>query len=477
MERNERSANMCSKESKDNNYTVTVNGNKITVIAGTVLSDILDIEKPCGGRGTCGKCKVRVNGAEELACRYRIYSDIEVETSERAEIVSEVGAEESGRITDKLCLALDIGTTTLALALVSLDEKKTVRVVTATNPQRVYGADVITRIDYCQRNSVRKLQAVLVSEINRMISELGVCVDTMYVSANVTMLHTLFGIDCSSIGVAPYTPAFLDSKREDAETIGINGVKTVISLPSISSFVGADIVAGLNLIGMPEEGKYNLLLDLGTNAEVVLYSNKTGVATAAAAGPCFEGANISCGMSATKGAIYAFELDYGHMHYRTIADGEPTGICGTGLIDLISELLKNEMIDETGYMEEDYAIYDNVYLSCEDVRQYQLAKSAVCSAVIALMKHESIGFDDIEKMYISGGFSSKINISKAVSTGLFPKELVGRTVAINNSSLQGTVKFACDNDDLSRYVSSCKYIDLSSDPNFSESFIENMMFE
>ena len=468
---------MCSDTQNDSICAVTVNGVRVSVACGTTLSDILDIEKPCGGHGTCGKCRVKVNGAEALACRYKVTSNIEVETLERQEIVSETGAEESGQATGKLCLALDIGTTTLAMALVSLDEKKVVKVITATNPQRVYGADVITRIDYCQRNSVGELQAVLVDRINQMISELSAQVDELYVAANVTMLHTLFGVDCSSIGVAPYTPVFLDTRRENAESVGIHGVKTVISLPSISSFVGADIVAGLGLVGMPESGKYNLLLDLGTNAEIVLYSDRSGVATAAAAGPCFEGASISCGMSATKGAVYAFELDYGHAKYKTIADGEPTGICGTGLIDIISELLKNEIIDETGYMEEAYAISDSVYLSPEDVRQYQLAKSAVCSAIIALMKREGVDFEDISKIYISGGFSSKINVAKAVSTGLFPRELMGKTVAINNSSLQGAVKFACGDRATGRYTSVCKYIDLSSDPCFSELFMENMMFD
>lgn len=459
-------------------FKVTINGKTVLAGAGTVLSDLLDIEKPCRGRGTCGKCKVKINGEEKLACRYIIESDIEVKTYEKSTIVSETGISESGDVTGKLCYALDIGTTTLALALVSLDEKKTVKVVTATNPQRAYGADVITRIDYCQKNSVKELQSVLINEINRMIAEFNVgIVDTMYVSANVTMLHTFFGIDPSSIGVAPYTPAFLESKTESAERIGIRGVKTVIALPSVASFVGADIVAGLNLVGLPDEGKYDLLVDLGTNAEVVLFSNKSGVATAAAAGPCFEGANISCGMSATKGAVYAFGLDYGQASYKTIADDKPVGICGTGLIDIIAELLKNEIIDETGYMDDDYEIAEGVYLSCGDVRQYQLAKSAVCSAILSLMRTEGVTFDDISHMYISGGFSSKINIQNAVNSGLLPRELASKTVALNNSSLQGTVKFALEQNELEALTKMIKYVDLSSNKYFTDLFVENMMFE
>ena len=253
-------------------------------------------------------------------------------------------------------------------------------------------------------------------------------------------------------------------------------MKNIVSLPSISSFVGADIVAGLEFIGLPEENKYNLLIDLGTNAEVVLYSNTTGVATSAAAGPCFEGANIKCGMSATDGAICEFKLDYGCSFFKTISDKSPQGICGTGLIDIISQLLKNDIIDETGYMEEDYVLADNVYLSPDDVRQYQLAKSAVYSAVCALMKNMGIDFTYISKMYISGGFSSEINVLNVVNSGLLPRELTDKAVTINNSSLQGTVKYACEDADINRFTNMIKYIDLSSDENFSEFFINNMTF-
>lgn len=449
---------------------------------GTLLSDILRIEKPCGGQGRCGKCKVLVDGVEQLACRYRVMSDIEVELYESGEIVSESGLVESGELGARHCLCLDIGTTTLALALVSLDKGEIVRVVTRTNPQRIFGSDVITRIEYCQKNSVDELHGLLIDEINRMIDEIDEDVEDMYVAANVTMLHTFFGVDCSSIGVAPYKPSFLESKSLDGREIGINRVGHVRSLPSVASFVGADIVAGMFLLGMPEDGKYNLLVDLGTNAEVALYSSKSGVATAAAAGPCFEGANISSGMSATDGAVYAFSLNYGHAEYKTVGDAPARGICGTGLIDIIAELLKNEIIDESGYMDDDYMIADGVSLCVGDVRQYQLAKSAIFSAIASLMKREGIGFEDISKMYISGGFSAKINIANAIASGLFPRELAAKAMPINNSSLQGVVKYAIgaehgkDIADVERYAKHVEYIDLSSDPYFSEMFIEGLLF-
>ena len=457
---------------------ITVNGAPVTVKSGALLSDVLGLEKPCGGHGSCGKCRVTVDGREELSCKYTVTAPINVKTRASGEISSVTGVSEGGRETDRMCLCLDVGTTTLALALVSLDEKRAVRVITATNPQRRFGADIMSRIEYCSKYSVSDLQRVLVAEINRMIAE--ICaggIEVMYVSANVTMLHTLFGVDCSSIGVAPYTPAFLESKRVRASDIGVVGARSVVSLPSVDSFVGADIVAGLNYVGVPEAGKYSLLVDLGTNAEVVLFSADSAVATAAAAGPCFEGANIKCGMSATPGAVCSFDLSDGNVSYKTISNENAVGVCGTGLVDLIASLLDAEVIDETGYMEDDYFITPDVYLACEDVRQYQLAKSAVYSAILSLMKTEGVRAEDISKMYVSGGFSANINMKNAVRSGLLPRELGDKAEFLNNSSLLGTIKYACEGGDTDGIARRTRYVDLSSSAFFADLFIQNMMFD
>ena len=470
----------CETKSTTPKIRVVLNGKAVLAEAGTVLSELLGLEKPCGGKGNCGKCRVRVDGNEVLACQYAIASEITVETEtlsrHSSEIASATDVSERGTRVENLAFALDIGTTTLALALVSLDEKRAIRVITAANPQRRFGADVMSRIEYAQRHTVKELQRVLIAEINRMIAELGATADVLYVSGNVTMLHTLFGVDCSPIGVYPYTPAFLGGREEAAEALGLKGVSRVVSLPSVSSFVGADVVAGLHLIGMPEDGSCNLLIDLGTNAEVVLYSNRSGVATAAAAGPCFEAANITCGMSAASGAVCAFSLNYGHTSCKTVADAAPKGICGTGLIDLIAELFKNGIIDETGYMAADYRLADGVFLTPEDVRQYQLAKSAVCSAILTLMQEAGIGFDKIAKVYLSGGFSSEINLHSATVSGLLPKELAHKAEALGNSSLRGTVRYACEGGDLNRFSDMIRYADLSENPYFTKLFLENMAF-
>lgn len=457
-------------------HKVTLKNSIILAPEGALLSDVImqsggRLAHPCGGKGICKKCLVKVNGKDELSCRYIIRSDITV-TFDNEDIISETGADESAEKTENLCLALDIGTTTLALALVSRDTGGIVRATAKTNPQRVFGADVMSRIEYCSKNGVDLLQRPLIDVINYMIAELGAEGLDMLVSGNVTMLHTFLGVDCSSIGVAPYTPAFLESRTVSGGSLGLKAGE-VTTLPSVHSFAGADIVAGMNFVGLPKKGKYNLLVDLGTNAEIVLFDEGSALCTSAAAGPCFEGANISCGMSATEGAVYS----YCNKKLQTVGNVPAKGICGTGLVDIIAELVRDGTVDETGYMECDtFPIAEGVEITQTDIREYQLAKSAVYSAIVTLIKEKGITFSDIEAMYISGGFSAKINVENAVFTGLLPSELEDRCVAAGNSSLLGTVKLAAEKSDLSRFTRNTVYTDLSRSADFSDLFIKNMMF-
>lgn len=467
--------------------TVIQNGiiKKIPFEGDTHLAELLGgsdahIDRPCGGRGACRKCTVLVDGKEELACQYILRTDATVTLPDKKEIASVTGAEESDSPTENLCLCLDIGTTTLALALVSLDEGRAVKVVTAKNPQRSFGADVISRIDYCTKNGTDSLQQSLIQKLREMTTELlgryGLCdIPRMYAAGNTTMLHLFLGVDCSSIGVSPYTPAFLESRSVCGKDIGLDKIGEIITLPNVSAFVGSDIVAGLGFVGAPrDEKKYSLLIDLGTNAEIVLFGRGRYLCATAAAGPCFEGANISCGMSASDGAIYAYFPD---RSYSVIGDRYPVGLCATGLIDLISELVRQGIIDESGYMENgEFRLTNTVRLTAEDVREFQLAKSAVMSAIQCLMKRGGVGFDEIEKMYVAGGFSAKMRVDNAAYLGLLPRELADRFSPINNSSLLGTIKFACESTPLEDIANAAEFIDIGADSLFSELFFENMIF-
>ena len=458
---------------------IKIGGKTYLAEQGELLSKILiregfDIDHPCGGMGKCGKCTVTVNGKNELSCRYKVDGDCVVELQLKGEIQSDSGAVISSSASENMCFALDIGTTTVALVKVNLDNGSIISEKKCTNPQRRFGADIMSRIEYCTKNGTDEPKKAITDAVNKLISEIGSKgSETLYVSGNATMLHIFFGENPASMGVYPYTPVFLGMKEVYASDIGIIGIEKVVSLPSVGAFVGADIVAGMNYVDKPSEGKHSILVDLGTNAEIVLFSANDSLCTAAAAGPCFEGANISSGMSALPGAVYAYSDD----GYKTVGNEAPVGICGTGLIDVISYILKNEIMDETGYIEdEEFVICGDVTLTQNDIRQYQLAKSAIYSAIITLMKQKNVTFGDIENVYISGGFSAEINIKNAVLTGLLPKELEKKCVSVKNSSLLGTFKYSYEKNDLSEYVKNSVYVDLSADKDFSDLFVENMMF-
>lgn len=462
-------------------HRVSINGKIYYAENGTLLSDIIISSgeahpHPCGKMGTCKKCTLTVNGKEELSCRYKIYSDITVITHNES-IVSENLTESvlSVENAENTVLALDIGTTTLALGVVDINTKKIIKQISDTNPQRVFGSDVISRIAYSEKNGVEGLNKVLIKKINEMISRIeSFSGDTLYVSGNTVMLHLFFGIDCSSLGKAPYTPVFLDAKEASGEVLGLHGIKTVYSLPLVSAFIGADITAGLNLVQHPPEGKYSLFVDLGTNAEIVLFTKNRFLCTSAAAGPCFEGVNISCGMSAEEGAIFEYRSG---SNFKTINGAKAKGICATGLIDIISVLRRNEIIDEYGFMEsESFRISDGVYLTREDIRHFQNAKSAIFSGIKALIQKEGITYADIHNLFVSGGFSHKLNIENAAYAGLFPKELINKFVPLNNSSLLGTAKFAAEKNDLAHITKNAEYHDLATNAKFAEMFIENMLF-
>jgi uncharacterized 2Fe-2S/4Fe-4S cluster protein (DUF4445 family) len=433
----------------------------------------------CGGKGICRKCEVIVNGKKVLACRYVLSGDATVILPDREEISTVTGGKESGYLTENVCLCLDIGTTTLVLGLVSLDEKCIIRTVTVPNPQRAFGADVISRIEYCTKHGVGELQDALMQHVCEMVRELMdffhlTYVERMYVAGNTTMLHLFFGADCTSLGFSPYMPTFLEKRTENASDLGIQGVGQVVSLPGISAFVGADIVAGINYVGIPEQGKYRILMDLGTNAEIALFSRDKIVCTAAAAGPCFEGANISCGMSARKGAVCAQDLDG---ICAVIGGGAAMGVCATGLIDVIANGLRRGFIDKTGYMEDDILpVCDGIALTDRDVREFQLAKSAIRAATECLLKQAGVGLDDVEGLYVAGGFSVGINVKNAAFLGLIPRELEDKFQGINNASLLGMVKYASTDETLSLPLGKAEYTDLSAEALFAELFVKYMIF-
>lgn len=433
----------------------------------------------CGGHGSCKKCTVILDGTPVLACRTVVKSDCTSVLPQRETMSVLVAEEKAGRVTDNVCLCLDIGTTTLALALVSCVDKCIIKTETAVNPQRIFGADVMSRIEYCMHNGVLKLHTLLIDEVKSMISKLTDAfslqkINTMYIAGNTAMLHTFFKEDCSSLGTAPYTPVFLNERAVRGCELGFENIENIVSLSGISTFVGADILSGINYVGVPFDSKYRILLDLGTNAEIALFNKDVIMCTAAAAGPCFEGANISCRMSAGEGAVYSYDSDG---TVGVFGNGKPKGLCATGLIDVIAEGVRRGDIEKSGYLENDpLKVCDGVFVIGRDIREFQLAKSAIRAATECLVTRAGISYDDIETLFIAGGFSAGIREDNAAFVGLIPDELCGKVKAVNNSCLSGIVKYACDEQKILPDTDKSHYVDLSCDVRFSELFMNYMEF-
>lgn len=299
-------------------------------------------------------------------------------------------------------------------------------------------------------------------------------------SGNTAMLHLFLGRDCSGLGYAPYTAQFLASQTINGKDLGFDFGVPVRTLPCIASFAGGDLTAGI-VSEYTNSEKYTLLIDLGTNAEIALYNRERILASSAAAGPAFEGASIKQGMGATPGAVCSYEYTEGRAKVKTIGDARPAGICGSGLIDIAAELLNHDIIDETGYLlsGDKIEVCEGVSLFAQDVRELQLAKAAIAAAIDMLLLRAGLTADDIERVLIGGGFGSYINPANAARIGLFPQELQKKTAAAGNTSLAGGILCAAfpEKRALAEHIAaSAQYIDLTNSAEFSDCYIEHMMF-
>ena len=360
--------------------------------------------------------------------------------------------------------------------------------------QSSYGADVITRIDYCIREEagVQHLQSILISQINhaisKMCSENRIDKADIYLAAivgNTIMLHILLGVNPAPISFAPYTPVFTEPKSLKGSDLKLKMHKRGIVkvLPSVSGYVGADILAGVASTDLAIRKSYTLYLDIGTNGEIVLGNKDEVQCCATAAGPAFEGAKIQCGVAAVTGAISMFDNE----GYTTIDGKLPVGICGSGLIDIIAYLLDQGLIDQTGLMGEDFIIekkentsieYD-IVLTQKDIREVQLAKSAIYAGIHILMKEAGVSYDQIEAVYLAGGFGNYIKIESAIRIGLLPDELQGKVVSIGNGAGTGAIaalKSIAFEKEIEKVAKKTNYIELSTRLDFMETYVEAMAF-
>ena len=473
-----------------------------------------EISAPCGGAGKCGKCRVRLikDGAEEsvLACRTLIEGDCTIILPDVATggLIMSEGTDGDTALSPRegLGAAVDIGTTTVVVKLYDLSDGRELGTESAWNAQGSYGADVLSRCQYCMENAggLERLSGLIRRQIFTMLDTLcrragieRVAVKELYVAGNTVMQHIFAGLSPASIALAPFRPQTLFDSGEAEYFEGME----IYYAPCVAGYVGGDITAGLLASDIAKKHDRALFLDVGTNGEMALGGRDGFVSCAVACGPAFEGAGISCGMTSTEGAISHVDWD-GGFKFTVIGGGAPKGICGSGLIDLMAVLVEQGLVDESGlllppdeapegfeaWLDEDengngllfLSDDDSVYFTAADVRQLQLAKAAVAAGITVLLHDRELSLDEVEALYLAGGFGSHMRAESAVKMGMLPRELLGRIVGVGNTSLAGAKQALLSIDkraELSRIHKSCGYHELSGSAAFNEAYLMHMSFD
>jgi len=482
----------------------------------------------CGGKGLCGKCKIQVIegwlsiteedrrffGEEELkqgwrlACRaypkenlliragWKNESQMEVlsgyyKNGEEQEKSQKPSGEEKG-------FAIDIGTTTVAVELVDLATGQVEDICTALNGQRIYGADVIARIQASIDGKGNQMKEKIRQELWKCMETLlqkrklsWKQIEKIAIAANTTMIHLLMGYPCDGLGSVPFTPYHIQGiKMKGNEIFPGLEEKTVLEIyPGISAFVGADIVSGMCALSMGQGEEICMLIDLGTNGEMALGNKEKLLVTSTAAGPAFEGGNIIWGTGSVPGAICHAKWRDKQLEITTIQEKTPVGICGTGVIELVAELVKAMEVDETGRLEEPwfskgYPVAHTkegkeIRLFQKDIREIQLAKAAVRAGIETLLEEYRITAKDVGKVYVAGGFGYRLDYRKAVEIGMFPEEFWEKIQAVGNSSLEGAkellVKGRCE--EAAILAVKAQEVELSVHPVFQQAYMDAMFFE
>ncbi len=402
-------------------------------------------------------------------------------------------------------IAADLGTTTVVLNLVDLESGETVYTASFENPQRFGGSDIMNRISYDGGPDAGELQAVMVSSINfeigEMVRALKIRRRQIYeivAVGNTTMREIFFGIDVQSIGTRPYKSSVEDefraSKRPTtalsttAARLGlrIHPKATVYGGPLIASHLGADVAADLLALGMEDRTDPVILIDVGTNTEVVVGYNGKLLAASCPAGPAFEGGEVTYGMPGYDGAIEKVAInDRGLAESTVIGDVEPIGICGSGLIDLLAELRRTGMMDELGKFDDGSGEYEfsesnNLTLSRADISALAQAKAAnYCGQAIVLREY-GLPIDEFEKLYLAGGFANYVDASNAIDIGFIANMPLDRVEKIGNAALEGATIMLLSTpkrEEIEKLTATIEHVELETAPDFFDFFVEGCLFK
>jgi uncharacterized 2Fe-2S/4Fe-4S cluster protein (DUF4445 family) len=423
-------------------------------------------------------------------------------------------------LSKKYGVAIDLGTTTVACYLIDLNTGHQLAVQSMQNPQAGYGADVISRINYSMESAVnlKNLQNCIVDGISSLIKKTA---DTAGIEAqyiyecvlvgNTAMNHLFLGFNPKSLSQIPFNPVIKKAVYSSIQNTGLNSINknAVVSfLPNIGGFVGSDTVGCIIAAELAVQiEKCRVLVDLGTNGEIVLSSPKGKYTCSTAAGPAFEGANISCGMQAFEGAVNSIKIA-DDISYTTISDKPALGICGSGLIDLIAELIKSELISTTGKIAdpeniknekinrrivskgrikhiilahpEETAHNEEIIITQKDIREIQLAKAAIMAGINILLKIAGYKSTDIDEILLAGAFGNFINKENALAISLFPDISLNKVKSLGNAAGEGAKLYLCDRtfteETVKNHLSEIAHIEISTHPDFQDEFVDNMYF-
>jgi uncharacterized 2Fe-2S/4Fe-4S cluster protein (DUF4445 family) len=480
---------------------------------GTPLTEALfdmgiALKTPCGGKGTCGKCKVMVEGipAKVLACQTRITHDLTVH-AEQTEIDQGIripAIEPDSRIS----VAVDIGTTTVRISLVDAVQGSSFEIASFLNPQRRFGHDVISRIAAASTN--RNVQGGLIRKAlrNRLDNVLNALrmpwssIKRIVFSGNTTMLYLLFGIDVEGLGRYPYRARVHNFEGFSTRDIGLDStsISQIRAMPVLSAFIGGDLIGGLTLCSDLGLNKNAFFIDLGTNGELfLLNADGRPFATSCAMGPALEGMNISWGMTADVGAITHIEDAEDALHYRMIGEGDPSGISGTALVDLLAILLEKKIISVRGAFPSDIEkmdlmspvrpgersgmkellLWGDIRLTQQDIRTVQLAKAASYAASHFLLKASGCAPEKIEHVIIAGAFGEHLDINHFRRLGFIPEFANAQYRFLGNTSLKAAQKTCMDPEFINRAAllrDRTEEVVLSLEDGFQEVFIRSLDF-
>ena len=489
------------------------------------------IDAPCGGKHHCGKCKIKVNNgmtditADEkkfltqyeidnnirLSCFFEIHKDFNVSLlTDKYEIQTDY-KDRVFEINPKInvnafsikhgnCIgiAIDIGTTTVVAAFYNLINGEFLDMQSDINAQKIYGADVMSRIEYAMntQNGNKILSDAIIGQINNFIRNFELntnisvsCIAQIVIAGNTTMELLAAGYNIKSLSSIPFIPESYLGEEKKAADLGYSSPNAdVYFMPVSSGFFGGDAIAVILATNF-NDGNVNYMVDIGTNGEMAISDGEQLFGCSTAAGPAFEGASIRFGTGSIKGAIKRVILsENGEFLYKTIEDKKAAGICGSGLIDIVALSVKKEFIDETGRIsddleefEDDYAIKigeSDIWITQKDVREIQLAKSAIRAGAEVLIN--TLNGKEIQNIYIAGGFGTAINLENAATIGLLPEKLLNKASVIGNGSLLGSIMVLLSQNNreiAEKTAEKTAIIDLSTDKLFQDEYVNNMFFE